>query len=247
MPNGDIRQQNSVELEELGGKNRSDSDDEALPRRASISPEKRRKRSWMHYSGRRRRPSKPGSLYSLAALAHSGEVRLHQRSEPNVHFDDQQLPPAVDIDFPVHGIPRSVSGINQKAESAESLRNCSREDETDLPAKGSLVSFLGKIGLWKKSSSVSSLNVQIQKLYKDPKTTSFEKLNRRFSQIKRRRSSYYFSGKVFCGCDCVWMYFFIFFVNLILNNFSFLQKMKGGFVLMTGISMPSSNMRWVFK
>ncbi|KAL5275863.1 ATP8B2 family protein [Megaselia abdita] len=192
MPNGVIRQQNSVELEELGGQNRSDSDDEALPRRTSITPEKRRKRSWMHYSGRRRRPSKPGSLYSLATLAHSGEVRLYQRSEPNVHFDEQQLPPAVDIDFPVHSIPRSISGISQKAESAESLRNFSREEEIDVQAKGSLLSFLGRIGLWKKSSSVSSLNVQIQKLYKDSNTTSFDKLNRRLSQIKRRRSSYYF-------------------------------------------------------
>lgn len=201
MPNGVIIQQNSVELEELGAKNRSDSDDEALPRRASITPEKRRKRSWMHYSGRRRRQSKPGSLYSLAALAHSGEVRLYQRSEPNVHFDDQQLPPAVDIDFPVHSIPRSISGISQKADSAESLRNRSREDdETDIPGKGSLLSFLGKIGFWKKSSSVSSLNVQIQKLYKDSNTTSFDKLNRRLSQIKRRRSSYYFCGKILCVC-----------------------------------------------
>lgn len=198
MPNGVIRQQNSVELEELGGHNRSDSDDEVLPRRASVTPEKRRKRSWMHYSGRRRRPSKPGSLYSLAAQAHSGEVRLYQRSEPNVHFDDQQLPPAVDIDFRVH----SISGISQKAESAESLRNCSREENTDVPVKGSLLSFLGKIGLWKKSSSVSSLNVQNQKLYKDSNTTSFDKLNRRISQIKRRRSSYYFCGKVFLSeCD----------------------------------------------
>lgn len=201
MPNGSIRQQNSVELEELGGHNRSDSDDEALPRRVSVSPEKRRKRSWMHYSGRRRRPSKPGSLYSLATLAHSGEVRLYQRSEPNVHFDEQQLPPAVDIDFPVHGIPRSVSGINQnqKADSAESIRNCSEDlvDEPEIPAKGLFLSFLGRFGLWKKSSSVSSLNVQIQKLYKNSNTTSFDKLNRRLSQIKRRRSSYYFSGKIF--------------------------------------------------
>lgn len=203
MRNGAITHQNSVELEELGSKARSDSDDEVLPSRASVTPEKQRKRSWMHYSGRRRRTSKPGSLYSLAALAHSGEVRLYQRSEPNVHFDDQQLPPAVDIDFPVHGIPRSISGISHNADSAETLRNFSHEDVTDIPAKGSLLSFLGKIGLWKKSSSVSSLNVQIQKLYKDSKTTSFDKLNRRLSQIKRRRSSYYFCGKIFGLCD--WM------------------------------------------
>lgn len=225
--------------------------DDNLPDVAAVLP-----RQQQGSFKRRSRKSRSDSLYSLATLAQTGEVQLHSRSNSCTKFKDKEA----EIEAESAAAAALMYENGSEAKDKILLTSCRGVTTTSVDnvdeitdnltpeaksgLRANLMSFLGKLGIWKNSNcrpprkrssphskhttpsgysaaGPSAAGLAARKSvnlsgdfeqFPDDKSgrlaTAKEIGKRRLSQIRRRRSSYYFSGTLILN--------FLLFVNLLL-------------------------------
>ncbi|XP_013108073.2 phospholipid-transporting ATPase ID isoform X1 [Stomoxys calcitrans] len=216
-------------------------DNDNLPDVAAVLP-----RQHQDSFKRRSRKSRSESLYSLATLAQTGEIQLHSRSNSCIRFKDKEAEAEADTEAVAAAAALMYGENGPEMKDKTLLTSCrvvvpgdSVDEITDNPVpeaksglRASLMSFLGRFGIWKNSncrpprkrSSLQSKHTtpsgysatEVGSSIKTRKSVNlscdFEQFaadhseeksgrlanakeigKRRLSQIKRRRSSYYFS------------------------------------------------------
>uniref|UniRef100_A0A1I8PSV1 Phospholipid-transporting ATPase n=1 Tax=Stomoxys calcitrans TaxID=35570 RepID=A0A1I8PSV1_STOCA len=216
-------------------------DNDNLPDVAAVLP-----RQHQDSFKRRSRKSRSESLYSLATLAQTGEIQLHSRSNSCIRFKDKEAEAEADTEAVAAAAALMYGENGAEMKDKTLLTSCrvvvpgdSVDEITDNPVpeaksglRASLMSFLGRFGIWKNSncrpprkrSSLQSKHTtpsgysatEVGSSIKTRKSVNlscdFEQFaadnseekpgrlanakeigKRRLSQIKRRRSSYYFS------------------------------------------------------